>query len=77
MPLLIALALELKVRLQGCGGNLLQGDIAFLEILQELSTDSAIPVRSLGPIPLLVQVLIELCEPHLMGQALWGHGNTS
>src|SRR2546425_4984153 len=75
--LLIALTLGLNVGLQDCEVNLLQGDIAFLEILQELSTDSAIPVCGLGTIPLLVQVNIELCEPHRMGQGLWGHDDTS
>jgi hypothetical protein len=54
IPLLIALTLGLNVGLQDCEVNLLQGDIAFLEILQELSTDSAIPVCGLGTIPLLV-----------------------
>jgi hypothetical protein len=54
MPLLIPLTLRLKVRLQGCGLHLLQGDIALLEILQELPTDGAIPVRGLGSIPLLM-----------------------
>jgi hypothetical protein len=77
IPLLIALTLGLNVGLQDCEVNLLQGDIAFLEILQELSTDSAIPMCGLGTIPLLVQVNIELCEPHLMGQGLWGHDDTS
>jgi hypothetical protein len=72
-----ALTLRLQVRLQGCGINLLQGDIALVEILQELPTDGAIPVRGLGTIPLLVQVYIELREPHLMGQGLRGHGYTS
>src|SRR5215831_10717316 len=77
IPLRIALTLRLNVGLQDCEVNLLQGDIAFLEILQELSTDSAIPMCGLGTIPLLVQVNIELCEPHLMGQGLWGHDDTS
>jgi hypothetical protein len=77
IPLLIALTLGLNVGLQDCEVNLLQGDIAFLEILQELSTDSAIPVCGLGTISLLVQVNIELCEPHLMGHGLWGHDDTS
>jgi len=77
MSLCRALTLRLKVHLQGCGINLLQGDIALVEILQELPTDGAIPVRGLGTIPLLVQVYIELREPHLMGQGLRGHGYTS
>jgi hypothetical protein len=77
IPLLIALTLGLNVGLQDCEVNLLQGDIAFLEILQELSTDSAIPVCGLGTIPLLVQVNLELFEPNLMGQGLWGHDGTS
>jgi hypothetical protein len=77
MSLLIPLTLGLQVRLQGCRFHLLQGDIAFLEILKELSTDRAIPVRGLGTIPLLVQVPLELREPHLMGQGLWGHDDTS
>jgi hypothetical protein len=77
MPLLIALTLDLKVRFQGCGVNLLQNEIAFLEILQELPTDGTIPVRGLSLIPLLMQVPIELREPHFMGQELWGHGDTS
>src|SRR5262249_50262019 len=77
IPLLIALTLGLNVGLQDCEVNLLQGESAFLEILQELSTDSAIPVRGLGTIPLLVQVNIELCEPHLMGHGLWGRDDTS
>jgi hypothetical protein len=77
IPLLIAVTLGLNVGLQDCDVNLLQGDIAFLEILQELSTDSAIPVCGLDTIPLPVQVNIELCEPHLMGQGLRGHDDTS
>src|SRR2546428_8239884 len=75
--LLIALTLGLNVGLQDCEVNLLQGDIAFLEILQELSTDSAIPVCGLGTLPFLVQVNIELCDPHLMRQGLCGHDDTS
>ena len=54
IPLLIVLTLGLNVGLQDCDVNLLQGDIAFLEILQELPTDGAIPVRGLGSIPLLL-----------------------
>jgi len=54
MSLCRALILRLQVRLQGCGLNLLQGDIALVEILQELPTDGAIPVRGLGTIPLLM-----------------------
>jgi hypothetical protein len=77
IPLLIALTLGLNVGFQDCEVNLLQGDIAFLEILQELPTDGTIPVRGLSLIPLLMQVPIELREPHFMGQGLWGHGDTS